>query len=135
MRSKIFIAIVAIASVTVMISCDWFSSPTATKEAFNIQGKWTIDSMGGPDSSSAGMAILLFMAAKNDSIPPAVEFRADSTYTILPQSNSEGKYYVKGSELFISEDTAFAPYHFTVINDSIVHLLGKDILFVALSRQ
>ncbi len=135
MQSKSFIAIIAIAAVISMISCEWFSPSSKPKETFNIQGKWTIDSIGGPKSSSADMAIVLFMAAKNDSIPPAVVFRPDSTYGILPASNSEGKYYVKGSELFLTEDTVSAPYRLTVINDSIVHLLGKDSLFVALSRQ
>lgn len=133
MRTKFVAAIVLVAGVISFSSCNWFKSASKEND-FNIQGKWKIDSLNGNDSFAA--SLLAITTVNKDSIPAGIDFKEDSTYVKLPVSiNAKGRYYVKEKELFVANDTSYVRYNLNVVSDSLIHVSGKDSLFIAMKRQ
>ena len=130
MKKTIFAAIIIAASIT-LISCDWFSSK---KPPTTIVGTWKVDSLyiAGKDSSS--LPFLIFAMSKSDS--SIIQFNADSTFSKLyGNDSSTNKYYVKGDELFLQEDTTYVSYQLSFPKDSIANIISKDSLVIVLKKK
>ncbi len=134
MRTK-FVAAILLAGGLFVASCNWFSNKSKTG-AFNIEGKWMIDSIDAGKDTSAITGILAMVALQKDSVLAGIYFKGDSTYTELPDSTAgKGKYYLKDKELYIAEDTAFVPYKLSVVSDSVINLSSPDSLNIVMKRQ
>lgn len=135
MRIKILAAITAIAGLISVASCHWFSSNNKTRAPFNIEGKWVVDSIHGGNDSSSNLGLLVLALAMKDSVPPGLQFNADSTFIELASTDSvERKYYIKDKELFLQEDSAFVKYTFDKLSDSAIMVYDKDSLYITLKR-
>jgi hypothetical protein len=130
MKKTIFAAIVIAVSVT-LFSCDWFSSK---KSPTTIIGTWKLDSLYPTGKDSNSLSFLIFAMAKTDS--SIIQFNADSTFSELySKDSSANKYYVKGGELFLQEDTTYVSYQLSFPKDSIANLISKDSLVIVLKKK
>lgn len=134
MRTK-FVAAILLAGGLFVASCNWFSSKLKTN-AFNIEGKWTVDSIVAGKDSSATTGILARAVLQKDSVAVGIDFQPDSSYVEFPESTiGKGRYYVKDKELYLSHDSAFFPYNLNVVSDSLIHVSSLDSLLIILKRQ
>jgi hypothetical protein len=83
MRSKIFIAVVATAIA--MSSCDWLTAKKQPAEAFNIEGKWKVDSISNRADSAkeTESAKHTIFSHKPASLQTLFEFKKDTVVAII----------------------------------------------------
>jgi hypothetical protein len=136
MKIKIIVACVAAALVITFISCDWFKSKP-TSQAFNLEGKWIVDSVENKDSSKDVGNLILALASK-DSLPVGIQFNKDSTFQYLNvQDSAKGKYYVSAdaSSLFLKEDSVTHQFNFIEKSDSAISFASVDSTKYYLKRK
>jgi hypothetical protein len=134
MKSKIIVVLIAATALIIFIACNWLSSkPKET--AFNIQGKWKVDSVENNGTDSNRTALLVWSLAKSDSV--AIQFNADSTFNYSDTADLKGKYYVSEKEnmLFVKEDSTYQPLKFISRSDSAFTVSTADSLIIHLRKQ
>ncbi|HEX8460690.1 MAG TPA: hypothetical protein VF623_04650 [Segetibacter sp.] len=130
MRSKILIALAATAIG--MSSCEWFAPNKKTFQAFNLQGKWKIDSIVNPDTGTIASAFDVALKRKDfmiDSVPAIYNFkgnqlivnRAGNTLNNATYNFDNKQITIKGQV-----DTIEHVYAFTPVNDSAFSMTSNE---------
>ncbi|QEC65913.1 hypothetical protein FRZ67_00825 [Panacibacter ginsenosidivorans] len=123
MKTGIIFSGIAIAlTCLTLTSCDWFTKKKT--EQPKLIGKWVLINVA--DSSKTGrngIGLIALGVAKN-STPVTVEFKTDSSYTLL---NDTGKYYIDSTlhTLFIKEDSTELPLTIKQQTDSTLELFSS----------
>lgn len=129
---KTFAAALIIAASVTLFSCDWFSS----KKTTSIVGTWKVDSLYPSGKNTNSLALFLYALSKKDGDSSIVQFNIDSTFRELNSKDSVAKkYYVKGTDLFIQEDSIYTSYSLSFPKDSIANLISKDSLVIVLKKK
>lgn len=137
MKSKIIAATIAAALIVTFISCNWFKRKQT--QAFNIEGKWTIDSIENKSSdSSKNIGAFILALAAQDSSQLGIQFNNDSTYNYINANDStKGKYYFSEDKnsLFLNEDSITHQFDFIMKTDSVISFASTDSIFYYLKRK
>lgn len=132
MKKIVFTAIIIALSVT-FFSCDWFSTKKPPIHS-SIVGVWKVDSLFTSKQDSNYLPLLYFAMIKSNSI--FIQFNADSTYRELAKRDSVlNKYYVKGHQVFLQQDSIYVPYQLSFPKDSVAQLISKDSLVIVLKKK
>jgi hypothetical protein len=104
-------------------SCDWFTKKKAAQKQSELIGKWILTNVADSSKNGRNGIGLIALSAANDSTPVTVEFRPDSSFTIL---NDTGKYYIDSAfqTLFINEDSTGLPMTIKSRTDSTIQLFS-----------
>ncbi|MCW3110258.1 MAG: hypothetical protein JWQ09_4764 [Segetibacter sp.] len=136
MRSKIFIAVMATAIG--MSSCDWFTARTQSVQAFNIEGKWKIDSItkGNDSVKVTGSPTLALFSHERSSLQTIFEFKKDTVVAIIPNKTDTLSYKIDNSQIAFKSkhDSTGHTFSFSPINDSLISFTGVDSSAVILKR-
>lgn len=139
MRTAICIALVAI-GIT-MFGCKWFTSNNNASTAFNIEGKWKLDSYkeGSDSSKTIGWASSKIPVSDGSVTANIIySFYKDSVVAELPPAVLSSAYYTlnrSAKELTLKADSIENRFAFTVINDSSFSLTGADSSVLWLKKQ
>lgn len=124
MKKRIMFSGIAIAltSLTFM-SCDWFAKKKT--EQPKLIGKWVLVNIADSSKdSTTNLGLLALALASKESTPVFVEFKQDSSYTLL---NDTGRYYIDSTlqTLFIKEESADLPFTIKQQTDSTLELFSS----------
>lgn len=118
---KIILSSIAVAIAVTIIACGLFGSDKK-ESAFEIHGKWQIDSVvnQGSDSSN-NIGLLLLSLAGKDSIGLGMQFNNDSTFSYIGANDSaSGTFYLSpdSKSLFVNQDSAVTRFDFITKSDT-----------------
>jgi hypothetical protein len=134
MKTEIIFSGITIAlTCLTLTSCDWFTKKKA--EQPKLIGKWVLVNIADSSKNGRNGIGLIALGATKDSIPVIVEFKPDSSYTLL---NDTGKYYFDSTlhTLFIKEDSTELPLTIKQQTDSTLELFSStDSVWYTLQKK
>ena len=123
MKTRIIFSGIAIAITCLMLtSCDWFTKKKT--EQPKLIGKWVLINVADSSKNGRNGIGLIALGVAKDSTPVTVEFKADSSFTILGDT---GRYYIDSTlqTLFINEDSTVLPMTIRHQTDSTLELFSS----------
>ena len=124
MKTAIIFSGIAIAlTCLTLTSCDWSTKKKATQKHPELTGKWVLVNVADSSKNGRNGIGLIALGAAKDSTPVTVEFKPDSSFTIL---NDTGRYYIDSTlqTVFINEDSTVLPMTIKDQTDSTIQLFS-----------
>jgi hypothetical protein len=124
MKTGIIFSGIAVAlTFFTLTSCDWFTKKKIQVEQPKLIGKWVLINVADSSQNGRNGIGLIALGVAKDSTPVTVEFKPDSSFTIL---NDTGKYYIDSTlqTLFITEDSTILPMAIKSQTDSTLELFS-----------
>lgn len=125
MKKGIIFSGIAIAiTCLTLTSCDWFTKKKTETEQPKLIGQWVLVNVADSSQNGRNGIGLIALGVAKDSTPVTVEFKPDSSFTILGDT---GKYYIDSilQTLFVTKDSTVLPMAIKSKTDSTLELFSS----------
>ena len=135
MRSRFFIAILGMAVLCTLVSCEWFRQ-SKKEEGISLVGIWKVDSVTVAQDSSIGYALLAGIA-QGDSSGVQVEFTDDTMITTaLQDADTVGyAFNLKDTTIDIIEKEGRETFRYKPLGPEAFTLTDKGNNIIHLRKQ